>query len=53
MVFSWLLDSAIISEKERWTTAWHEAGHTLVAMSLPKEHVDPIHKVTISSRTAP
>ena len=42
--------SAIISEKERWTTAWHEAGHTLVAMSLPKEHVDPIHKVTIIPR---
>jgi cell division protease FtsH len=42
--------SAIISEKERWTTAWHEAGHTLVAMSLPREHVDPIHKVTIIPR---
>ncbi|MFZ6179433.1 ATP-dependent zinc metalloprotease FtsH [Nannocystis pusilla] len=42
--------SAIISEKERWTTAWHEAGHTLVAMSLPKETVDPIHKVTIIPR---
>ncbi|MEZ4383173.1 MAG: ATP-dependent zinc metalloprotease FtsH [Nannocystaceae bacterium] len=42
--------SAIISEKERWTTAWHEAGHTLVAMMLPSEHVDPIHKVTIIPR---
>ncbi len=42
--------SAVISERERITTAWHEAGHTLVAMSLPKEHVDPIHKVTIIPR---
>jgi cell division protease FtsH len=42
--------SAVISERERLTTAWHEAGHTLVAMSLPKEHVDPIHKVTIIPR---
>ncbi len=42
--------SAIISEKERWTTAWHEAGHTLVTMLLPTEHVDPIHKVTIIPR---
>lgn len=42
--------SAIISEKERWTTAWHEAGHTLVAMMLPPEFVDPIHKVTIIPR---
>ncbi len=42
--------SAVISDRERLTTAWHEAGHTLVAMSLPKEHVDPIHKVTIIPR---
>jgi cell division protease FtsH len=42
--------SAIISEKERWTTAWHEAGHTLVTMMLPTSHVDPIHKVTIIPR---
>ena len=42
--------SAIISEKERWTTAWHEAGHTLVTMLLPPEQVDPIHKVTIIPR---
>ncbi len=42
--------SAVISDRERMTTAWHEAGHTLVAMSLPKEHVDPIHKVTIIPR---
>ncbi len=42
--------SAIISKKEKWTTAWHEAGHTLVAMKLPKGDVDPVHKVTIIPR---
>ncbi len=42
--------SAIISEHEKRTTAWHEAGHTLVAMMLPQGHVDPIHKVTIIPR---
>jgi cell division protease FtsH len=42
--------SVIISEEEKRTTAWHEAGHTLVAMKLPVRHVDPIHKVTIIPR---
>ncbi|MBX7084303.1 MAG: ATP-dependent zinc metalloprotease FtsH [Nannocystaceae bacterium] len=42
--------SVMISEEEKRTTAWHEAGHTLVAMMLPREHVDPIHKVTIIPR---
>ncbi|MBC8072369.1 MAG: ATP-dependent zinc metalloprotease FtsH, partial [Deltaproteobacteria bacterium] len=42
--------SVMISEDEKRTTAWHEAGHTLVAMKLPGEHVDPIHKVTIIPR---
>ncbi|MCA9693364.1 MAG: cell division protein FtsH, partial [Myxococcales bacterium] len=42
--------SAMISQKEKWTTAWHEAGHTLVAMLLPDECVDPVHKVTIIPR---
>ena len=42
--------SVMISEDEKRTTAWHEAGHTLVAMMLPKGHVDPIHKVTIIPR---
>jgi len=40
--------SMMISEKERKTTAWHEAGHTLVARMLPNH--DPIHKVTIIPR---
>ena len=42
--------SVMISEEEKRTTAWHEAGHTLVAMKLPVRHVDPIHKVTIIPR---
>ncbi|MBW1905072.1 MAG: AAA family ATPase, partial [Deltaproteobacteria bacterium] len=40
--------SMVISERERKTTAYHEAGHTLVAWMLP--HHDPIHKVTIIPR---
>ena len=40
--------SMVISEKEKRTTAWHEAGHTLVAWLLPNH--DPIHKVTIIPR---
>ncbi len=40
--------SMVISDRERRTTAYHEAGHTLVARLLP--HHDPIHKVTIIPR---
>ncbi|MDY6879660.1 MAG: ATP-dependent zinc metalloprotease FtsH [Desulfatiglans sp.] len=40
--------SMIISDKEKKITAYHEAGHTLVAMLLPDS--DPIHKVTIIPR---
>jgi cell division protease FtsH len=40
--------SMIISEKDKKITAWHEAGHTLVAKLLP--HCDPVHKVTIIPR---
>ncbi len=40
--------SIIISEEERRTTAFHEAGHALVAKMLPG--TDPIHKVTIIPR---
>jgi len=35
----------VISAKEKQLTAYHEAGHTLVARLLPG--TDPIHKVTI------
>ncbi len=40
--------SMVISEKEKKTTAIHEAGHALVGMLLPNH--DPIHKVTIIPR---
>jgi len=40
--------SVILSEEERKTTAYHEAGHTLVAKLLPK--TDPLHKVSIIPR---
>src|SRR3972149_5084048 len=40
--------SLFISEKEKKNTAFHEAGHTLVAKLLPG--TDPIHKVTIIPR---
>jgi cell division protease FtsH len=40
--------SLILSERERTNTAYHEAGHTLVARLLPG--TDPIHKVTIIPR---
>jgi len=41
--------SMIISEEEKNTMAYHEAGHTLVARLLPG--TDPIHKVTIIPRS--
>ncbi len=40
--------SLILSERERANTAYHEAGHTLVARLIPG--TDPIHKVTIIPR---
>ncbi|HEY7677744.1 MAG TPA: ATP-dependent zinc metalloprotease FtsH, partial [Candidatus Methylomirabilis sp.] len=40
--------SMVISEKERRVTAYHEAGHALVAKMIPG--TDPIHKVTIIPR---
>ena len=40
--------SMVISEKEKKTTAYHEAGHALVAAILPG--TDPLHKVTIIPR---
>ena len=41
-------NSAIISDKERRTTAYHEAGHAIVATVIPG--TDPVHKVTIIPR---
>src|SRR5204862_4838030 len=40
--------SMIISDEEKRNTAYHEAGHALVAKLLPG--ADPIHKVTIIPR---
>jgi cell division protease FtsH len=40
--------SMIISDKEKRMTAYHEAGHALVAALM--EHADPLHKVTIIPR---
>jgi cell division protease FtsH len=38
----------IITDEEKKVTAYHEAGHALVAALLP--HTDPLHKVTIIPR---
>ena len=40
--------SMIISEDEKKSTSYHEAGHALIAFLLPE--ADPIHKVTIIPR---
>lgn len=40
--------SRVISEAERRLTAYHEAGHAVVATALP--HTDPVHQVTIVPR---
>ena len=43
------IKTIILSETERKITAYHEAGHALVLLSLP-EVTDPLHKVTIIPR---
>ena len=40
--------SMIISDEEKRNTAYHEAGHALVAQMMP--NTDPLHKVTIIPR---
>jgi cell division protease FtsH len=40
--------SRVMSKKEKLITAYHEAGHAIVAHVLPK--CDPVHKVSIVSR---
>jgi cell division protease FtsH len=40
--------SMIITDEEKRATAYHEAGHALVAVKMPA--ADPVHKVTIIPR---
>ena len=40
--------SMLLTEEEKKVTAYHEAGHALVAALMP--HADPLHKVTIIPR---
>ena len=40
--------SIVMPEQERWNTAYHESGHTVMAKML--ENTDPVHKVTIIPR---
>jgi cell division protease FtsH len=40
--------SMVLSDEEKRTTAYHEAGHALMAKLLPG--TDPVHKVTIIPR---
>ena len=40
--------SRVMAEEDRRATAYHEAGHALVASLL--EHAEPLHKVTIIPR---
>jgi cell division protease FtsH len=40
--------SMVLSEGERKLTAYHEAGHAVIALRLPG--LDPVHKVTIIPR---
>jgi len=40
--------SHVLNKKEKEITAYHEAGHALIASVLP--YADPVHKVSIISR---
>lgn len=40
--------SHVLSEKEKRITAYHEAGHAILASVLP--YADPVHKISIISR---
>ena len=40
--------SMVMPEEEKKLTAWHEAGHAIVALSVPES--DPVHKATIIPR---
>jgi cell division protease FtsH len=40
--------SHVLNKKEKEITAYHEAGHAVVASALP--YADPVHKISIISR---
>ncbi|OGF25271.1 cell division protein FtsH [Candidatus Falkowbacteria bacterium RIFOXYB2_FULL_47_14] len=40
--------SRVITQKEKKITAYHEAGHAVVAHFMP--HTDPVHKISIIAR---
>ena len=40
--------SRVINHREKEMTAYHEAGHALVAWAMP--HADPVHKISIVAR---
>jgi cell division protease FtsH len=40
--------SHVLNKREKEITAYHEAGHAIIASILP--HADPVHKVSIISR---
>ena len=40
--------STVMTEKEKTLTAYHEAGHAVVALNVPS--TDPVHKATIIPR---
>jgi len=40
--------SRVLSQKEKEITAYHEAGHALIAASL--KNADPVHKVSVVAR---
>jgi len=40
--------SMVMSDQEKQLTAWHEAGHAIVALEVPES--DPVHKATIIPR---
>jgi cell division protease FtsH len=48
IVLGYVRSSLVLSEEEKRRTAFHEAGHALVAMSLPTS--DPVTRVTIVPR---
>lgn len=48
IIMGYKRENAVMPEKERETTAYHEAGHAIVAHYIPE--ADPLHKVTIIPR---